>query len=137
LRKLASCDLRLDLSDKLDTLFDETGLAAIAQGITGVIASEPAVNRVRALAGMVHRVATTLNIDLGRWGPRERAGFAQFAPILAQISDLTSWSTTDKSALAELCRSRWAKTERDFIARARALDHLRMALAQIAQPRGR
>jgi len=137
LRKLASCDLRLDLSDKLDTLFDETWLAAIAQGITGVIASGPAVNRVRALAVMVHRVATTLNIDLGRWGPRERAGFAHFAPILAQISDLTSWSTTDKSALAELCRSRWAKTERDFIARARALDRLRTALAHVAHPRGR
>jgi len=131
LRKLAACDLRLDLSDRLDTLFDEAWLAAIGQGITAAVAREPAANRAKALASITRRIAELLNVDLARWTRRERAGFAQFAPILAQIDDLASWPAAARVALAELCRARWATTEREFIACARAHDHLRMALAQV------
>ena len=131
LRQLAACDLRLDLSDNLDTLFGESWLAEIGRRITAAIAREPGQNRAKALAGMARRMAATLGIDLARWTSIERAGFAQFAPILAQVDDLASWAAPDRDALAHLCRARWAKTERDFVARTRAHDRLRTALAQV------
>jgi hypothetical protein len=133
LRQLAVCDLRLDLTDRVDRLFDESWLAQIGQGITTALAREPAANRAAALTGMARRIAGVLNVDRTRWSQRESAGFKQFAPILAQIDDLAAWSSADRAALAELCRARWAVTERDFIARARAHDRLRKALAQVAQ----
>jgi len=133
LRKLAVCDLRLDLTDRVDRLFDETWLPAIARGITTALARESVLNRGQALARMTRRIATVLGIDLARWTARERAGFAQFAPILAQIDDLASWSTSDKDALAALARARWAKVERGFIARMSEHDRLRMALAALGR----
>ncbi len=135
LRKLAACDLRLDLSDRVDRLFDENWLPALGRGITAAIAREPAVNRGRALAQLTRRIAQLLNVDLTRWSARERTGFAQFAPILAQIDDLSRWPEADRRALGELTRSRWATNERDFAARMRAHERLRLALARAAVAR--
>ncbi len=132
LRKLAVCDLRLDLSDRVDRLFDEACLPALGRGITAAIAREPAVNRAQAQVQLTRRIAGRLDIDLAQWPARERAGFAQFAPILAQIDGLAQWPAADKRALAELARARWATNERDFAARMRAHDRLRVALARAA-----
>jgi hypothetical protein len=133
LRKLAVCDLRLDLSNRLDRLFDEAWLPALGRGITAAIAREPALNRGKALAQITRRVAALLDIHLAQWSARERAGFAQFAPILAQIDDLARWPAGDLRALAELARARWHAVERDFAAHMRAHERLRLSLARAAQ----
>ncbi|MGE5337602.1 MAG: hypothetical protein ACM3PU_07220 [Gemmatimonadota bacterium] len=132
LRGLALCDLRLDLSDRVDRLFDEAWLPVLGRGVTAAIARESAVNRGRALAQLTRRIAKLLDVDLTRWSARERTGFAQFAPILAQIEDLARWPAEDRRALAELARARWAANERDFAARMRAHGRLRLALMRAA-----
>ncbi len=132
LRKLAACDLRLDLSERVDRLFDEAWLPALGRGITAVLAREPAANRARSVAQLARRIARLLGIELAQWSARERAGFAQFAPILAQIEDLAQWPAGERHALAELARVRWATCERDFATRMCAHDRLRRALAAVA-----
>jgi hypothetical protein len=133
LRRLAGCDIRLDLADGTDTLFDEAWLPAIGRGITEAIARVPQVNRGRALPQLAQQVATRLGADLGGWSAAERAGLAQFAPLLAQIDDLAAWPAADKRAAIDLVRARQAPTERPFIGLLRAHARLRGALARVGR----
>jgi hypothetical protein len=134
LRTLAACDVHLDLAaDAGERFFDEAWLQPLARGITAAIAGEGIDNRARALQRLCRRIATALAVRLDEWSVLERRGFAQFAPILAQIDDLEQWPRTDRGALGELVRARWAVQERDFIARMREHERLRHALARAAQ----
>jgi len=134
LRRLAGCDIHLDLADDAgEKFFDEAWLQRLADGITGAIAREGVMNRAESLRQLAERLAGVLGIRLADWTALERQGFAQFAPILAQIDGLAAWPRAEREALVQLCRARWAPQERGFIGRMRDHGRLRMALAQAAQ----
>ena len=134
LRRLAACDLWLDLADDAaETYFDESWLPRLAAGITAAIAREGVADRAEAVQRLSRRIADVLGIELSRWTAIERKGFAQFAPILAQIDDLASWPRAEREALARIVRTRWAPQERGFVAAMRAHDRLRLALGLAAR----
>jgi hypothetical protein len=134
LRKLAACDLYLDLADDAaERFFDEAWLPRIAAGITAAIAREGAASRAVALRRMSQRIAGVLGIRLVECSAIERQGLAQFAPILAQIDDLASWPRAEREALAQLVRDRWATQELNFIARMSAHDRFRRSLVEAAR----
>jgi hypothetical protein len=134
LRRLAACDIHLDLADDAgERFFDEAWLQNLAAGVTAALARDGVTNRAEALRRLAERLARTLGIRLGDWTALERQGFAQFAPILAQIDDLAAWPRAERAALAQLCRARWAPQERDFMERMRGHDRLRLSLARAAQ----
>jgi hypothetical protein len=140
LRKLAACDIHLDLTDDAgEKFFDEAWLEQLGAGITVAFAREGAASRAEALASMEKRLAGLLGVRLAEWSAIERQGFAQFAPILAQVDDLAAWPKGDREALAQVVRGRWAVRERGVIAGMRKHERLRVALAaaanrQAAQP---
>jgi hypothetical protein len=129
LRRLAACDLQLDLGDRNDPLFDEAWLPAIGRGVTDAISRMPASSRSRALAQLVRQVCAQLGVDPTGWPAHERTGLAQFAPILAQVEDLAAWPAADKRAVVDLVRLRQAPAEREYVARLREHRRLREALA--------
>jgi hypothetical protein len=136
LRRLAACDIHLDLAEDADEKsFDEALLQDLAAGITVAIAREGLMNRADALQHLSERIAGALGIRLADWTGLQRQGFAQFAPLLAQIDDLATWPKAERDALGEIIRARWAPQERDFIAGMRGHDRLRLALARAAQRR--
>jgi hypothetical protein len=131
LRRLAACDVHLDLADDAaEKFFDESRLEALGAGITAAIAREGAASRAEALESMQQRIAGLLGIELADLSEVERQGFAQFAPILAQVGDLAAWPKGDREALAQVVRARWAQQERDFIWLMCVHDRLRIALAR-------
>jgi hypothetical protein len=134
LRRLAACDLHLDVAeDAAERFFDEAWLPALGAGVTAAISREGNATRAGALRRMSKRVAVPLGIELSRWGAVERKGFTQFTPILAQIDDLGAWPKEDREALARAVRARWALQEREFVAALRTHERLRAALARIAR----
>jgi len=133
LRRLAACDLHLDLNaDAPAKFFDEAWLARLAGGITAAIAREVVANRAAALQRLSQRIAGVLGVELSRWSSLERKGLAQFAPVLAQIDDLGAWPTAERDALAQIVRARWAPQEREFVAGMGAHERLRRALGMAA-----
>jgi hypothetical protein len=134
LRRLAACDLYLDLTDDAAQRgFDERWLSALANGIADASARVNEPNRTVAQRKLALQLARVLRIDLSAWSPRERESFTLFAPLLAQLENLQQWSRQDKDALAQLSRVRLAPRERDYIRRVRDHDRLREALAHAAQ----
>ena len=134
LRRLAACDLYLDLTDNAAQRgFDERWLPALANGIADASARVNEPSRIAAQRKLAVQLARDLRIDLAAWSRSEREGFGLFAPLLAQVEDLPQWSKQDKVALARLCRVRFAPRERDYVALMRDHDRLREALARAAQ----
>ena len=139
LRRLAAGDLHLDLTAEAGArFFEEAWLDAIAANITATIARaaavpSPTASRRIAARRLTQQVAAALEIDLAELAPLERRGLAQYAPILAQIADLETWPRADRTALAALCRARWAVNEREFIGRLRAHERLRAALTAVGR----
>jgi hypothetical protein len=133
LRRLAASDIHLDLSDDAaDRFFDEAWLPQLAAGITTAIAREGVADRAEALNRLSQRIAGVLGVGLSRWSALERKGFARFAPVLAQIDDLASWSKAERDALARIVRARWAQQEREFVALISGHERLRRALGMAA-----
>jgi len=136
LRRLAACDLHLDLADDAtERFFDESWLPRLAHGITAAIAAAAPARRADALRALANEVAARLGARLSGWTALEREGLLQFAPILAQIDDLGAWPPADRAALARLLRARWAPQERGFIGLLREHARLRVSLARVAQRR--
>jgi hypothetical protein len=133
LRKLAACDLRLDLTARVDTVFDESWLTILGQRITAVLAREPAPRRADATARVVRRTAAALGVDVARWPTTARRGFAQIAVLLAQVDDLPDWPAAERAELARLCRCRWDPVERDFALGMARQDRLRETLGRAAR----
>jgi len=134
LRRLAACDLYLDLTgDAAQRGFDERWLPALVKGIADASARVNEPNRAAAQRKLAAQVARVLRIDLAAWSRRERTGFELLAPLVAQIEDLPRWPHQDQDALAALCRARLAPRERDYVGRMRDHDRLREALARAAR----
>lgn len=134
LRRLAACDIHLDVADDAgETFFDEAWLEHLAAGITPALASEGVASRAEALVSMEKRIAGLLGIRMAELNAVERQGLAQFAPVLAQIDDLGQWPQADRDALARIVRARWAAQEREFIAGLRGHARLRLALGDAAR----
>jgi hypothetical protein len=130
LRRLAACDVDLDVTENARQMFfDEARLQDLAAGITAAIAREGALNRAEALKRLSGRIADALGIRLTNWTALEQRGFAQFVSVLAQIDDLATWPKADRDALGTIVRARWAAQEREFIAGMRGHERLRTALA--------
>jgi hypothetical protein len=134
LRRLAACDLYLDLTnDAARRGFDEGWLPVLVNGIADALARVNEPNRAAAQRQLALQVTRVLQVDLAAWPRHEREGLELLAPLVAQIEDLRQWSDQDKDALAQLCRARLAPRERDYIGRMRDHDRLREALARAAQ----
>ena len=136
LRRLAACDIHLDLADDAGrSFFDEAWLEHLAAGITAALAREGPASRSEALARLTKRIAGLLGIRLADSSAIERQGLAQFAPILAQVDGLADWPRAERDALAHIVRARWAAQERGFIEAMRCHGRLRTALGDAARRR--
>ncbi|HTS21204.1 MAG TPA: hypothetical protein VMN79_05265 [Casimicrobiaceae bacterium] len=134
LRRLAACDLCLDLTaDAARRGFDERWLPPLVNGIADASARTGEPNRAAARRKLAVALAGILRIDLTAWSRRERESFELLAPIVAQVDDVAQWSSSEKDALAKLCRLRLAPREREYVERMRDHDRLREALARAAQ----
>lgn len=137
LRRLAACDLHLDLESDADQRFvDESALDALGRGITAAFAREGAARRQTALAQMTGRLAGVLGIDQARWSAPERQGLALLAPLIAQVADLDTWDADERNRLADLCRLRTAPDELPFVRQLRDHGRFREALIRAARAQG-
>lgn len=138
LRRLAACDLHLDLDSDADERFvDESALDALGRGITAAFAREGTARRQTALAQMTGRLARVLDVNQARWSSPERRGWALLAPLIAQVSDLDTWSADERKSLADLCRVRTAPDELPFVRQLRDHRRFREALVHAARTQGR
>jgi hypothetical protein len=136
LRRLAACDLHLDLADDAAAeFFDEGWLPRLAAGVTAAIAREGVADRAEALRRLSSRLAALLGIRVADLNVVERNGLMQFAPILAQVDDLAAWPKADRDALEQIVRVRWAPQERGFVAAMRGHGRLRAALSRASADR--
>jgi hypothetical protein len=137
LRRLASCDLVLELPDSADTaLFDERFLVTVGVAVAEQLAPHAASERQAHVQWLSRELCARLTGELRPLRADERIGAACLAPVIALLEDeVTSWPADDRAALWELVRLKGQRREREFAQASRAHTRWWRALAEFCRRR--
>ncbi|MGZ8273282.1 MAG: hypothetical protein ACXWUM_05150 [Burkholderiaceae bacterium] len=119
LRRLATGDLQLDLSDwdPADG-FEESALDRVGTVLARRLADVPVWSRTAAARVLSREVETACAARPARWSSGEREAFQRLAPLAALLSALPSWPRAERSSLGALLRAKGGIGERAFAQRA-------------------
>jgi hypothetical protein len=122
LRRLASCDLVLELPDAAGTaLFDEQWTVTVGRAVAEHLASHPASARQAHVESLSRELCERLTGARRALRADERAGAAHLIPVIALLRDeVSTWPSDDRSALWELVRLKGQPREREFAKASRA-----------------
>jgi len=115
LRRLASAHLIYELPNTEAGAWDHFSTRNL-----GLAANHRMAREFRGDAASLRRVASgrlakLLYVSPARWTPLERQALEDFATILVNVREITSWSTTEKQALVELIRAKSAPAEMRYL----------------------
>ena len=122
LRRLASCDLVLELPDSAGTaLFDERWLVTVGGAVAEQLASQAASARQAHVETLARELCERLTGARRPLRADERAGAAYLVPVIALFQDeVSAWPPDDRAALWELVRLKGQRREREFALASRA-----------------
>ncbi len=119
LRRLATGDLHLDLSDwDPADAFDESALDHVGTALARRLAEVPVWSRTEAARVLSRSVETACDARPARWTGGARDAFQRLAPLAGLLSALPSWPKAERSSLGALLRAKGGTGERDFAQRA-------------------
>jgi hypothetical protein len=137
LRKLVSANLFLQLGSPRRDVIGAIPTGAIGLAATDYVTSRFGTDREGATGELAIEAAARLGVDgWRRWPAGERLFWERWAPIVAVIPGLDTWSTEEKRDLAAVIRAKGGRRESDFVARFDAHPRLGSALVTLAH-RGR
>ncbi|HEX5639967.1 MAG TPA: hypothetical protein VFX81_09220 [Burkholderiaceae bacterium] len=142
LRRLATGDLHLDLSDwdPVDA-FEESALDHVGTVLARRLADVPVWSRSEAARALAREVEAACAARPARWPRAERAAFERLAPLAALLPALPAWSSAERRSLGALLRAKGGTGERDFAQQATACPRFYRELASVllgsARPAGR
>ena len=112
LRKLASCDMHLNLpGSKQSEFFDEEWLVTSSMLATRSLATAESGSREQSANRVAARIARDIGLRaLHQWSPQERRAFIRIAPIIAAVSP-ADWLGDQKRSLRELLRAKGGYNE--------------------------
>ena len=118
LRKLATCDMHLNLPGARQADFFDEGWIEISSLLaTRQLAATGHRSRRRAQDGLAHQLAADLAIDsMAGWTQEERRWFVRLAPLVSALNP-GAWSARDRKKLVDLIRAKGSIHERDFVER--------------------
>ncbi len=141
LKRLSKSDVFLDISSPQRATFRELSLVNLGFAVTDLVGQEFGGNRRLAESEAVKRVSRWLGISSSsRWNENEKKALVRMAPLLAAAPEISGWTKTEKSALADLIRTKGGNQERRFVSR--SITHARFKnllerIAATAARRGR
>jgi hypothetical protein len=132
LRRLATGDLHLDLSDwDPADAFEESALDHVGTVLARRLADVPVWSRSEAARVLARKVEAACAARPARWRAGEREGFERLAPLAGLLAALPSWPRTERSSLGALLRAKGGTGERDFAQRATACPRFYRELANV------
>jgi len=131
LKKLALSDMYIAPGQRAPKPFKELRVTELAFAVTRMAAQRFAGDRQQALRYALSKVKAS-GLAPGRLSSQERLQFERFAPLLALIEDLPSWSRAEKRGLLEIIKSKAETREIKYIRNLQKHRRLRMAFDKIA-----
>ena len=111
LKKLAESDLHISPGRETDAPFRELSVIKLGFAVTKLVAERFDGDRQAAQCWATEYIGRILEIDLKGWTDIEKLQFERFAPLLALIKDLSSWSKIDKDDLISTIRAKGTTKE--------------------------
>jgi len=115
LRRLSKSDVFLHMESNQMHIWRELSLVNLGYVVTKYAAEAYDGNRDLMVDKSVVAVMSRLNVRRWKqWPENEIVSLERLAPLIANIPDLSRWSTKDKTALVRLIRAKGAVHERGF-----------------------
>ena len=134
LRRLVSANLFLQIGPSRRDVIGAIPTSAIGLAVTGYLNNRFGADRERATGDLAAEAAARMGVDgWRRWPPGERLFWERWAPLVALIPGLDTWSAAEKCDLAALIRAKGGRRESDFVARFDAHPRLGAALVSLAR----
>jgi len=136
LRRLADHPMFLDLAGARDDALGRIDLGLIGDASSRVLSGR-GTTRPGGLRLCVREVRALLGLDsLDDWSPQERRALRDWAPLVLALPNVTRWSASNRSRLADVVRAKGGPHQLDFVRRFDAHARLRGALLSLGSSEG-
>jgi len=115
LRKLAAGHVFYEFGNGPRGLWDSFSVRNIGLAVQRRMADQFDGDPEKMCGACSATLATTLNVDPGRWSKLEQAAFKDFAFALSLVPELADWNTAQKQALVEIIRAKVSVDEADYL----------------------
>jgi hypothetical protein len=134
LRKLVSANLFLQAGPPRRDVIGAIPTGAIGLAVTDYANRRFGDDREQATAVLAHEAAARLDVrGWRRWSAGERLFWERWAPLVALMPGLDSWTPDEKRELAAIIRAKGGRRESDFVARFDAHPRAGAALVELAR----
>ena len=134
LRTLVSANLFLQIGQPRRDVIGAIPTGAIGLAVTDYLNDRFGADRERATKELAAEAAARLGVDgWKRWPAGERLFWERWAPLVAILPGLDSWSAAERLDLAGVIRAKGGRRESDFVARFDAHPRLGAALVALAR----
>ena len=134
LRKLVGSNLFLQVGPPRRDVIGAIPVGAIGLAVTDYVNRRFGEDREQATAVLADEAARRLNVrGWRRWNAGERLFWERWAPLVALMPGLDSWTPDEKRELAAIIRAKGGRRESDFVARFDAHPRVGAALVSLAR----
>jgi hypothetical protein len=137
LRTLVTANLFLDLGAPRRDVLGDIPTERIGLAASDLVASRFGADRERATVTLAVEAASRLGVrDWRQWPSGEWLFWERWAPLVALLPGLDTWTGDERGALVEIIRAKGGRRESDYVARFDAHPRLGAALASLARAQG-
>jgi hypothetical protein len=138
LRQLVRANLFLQTGDARTDVIGAIPTDAIGLRVSEAVAARFGSDRERATAVLADEAAAALDVSgWRRWPAGERLFWERWAPLVALMPGLGTWSSAERQALVAVIRAKGGRRESDFVARFDGHPRLGASLVVLAEQRRR
>jgi hypothetical protein len=135
LKKLVPYNVYLDLEEPRDDVIGIFPLAKVGEAITALLARRFGSDRERATRELSAEVASLLGSPPWKeLSQEERQAFQRWAPLVACLEGVESWTRSERLALFEVMRAKGGRRESDFALKFDRHAKLRAAFRAFQRP---
>jgi hypothetical protein len=134
LRKLVSANLFLQTGHSRTDVIGAIPTGAIGLAVTDYVNNRFGADRERATEELADEAAARLGVaGWRRWPAGERLFWERWAPLVALLTGLDSWSPAEKHDLTAIIRAKGGRRESEYVTRFDAHPRLGAALVLLAR----
>jgi hypothetical protein len=115
LRKLAAEHVFYEFGDEPHGLWDNFSTRNIGLAVQRLMAKKFKGDPAKMRCQTASSLAEVLGVDPGKWNALEQDAFANFAPVLALVHDLSNWTEVEKRAVVQIIRAKVLPDEGDYL----------------------
>ena len=131
LRKLAAEHVFYEFGEGRQGLWDNFSTRNVGLAVQRLMAKKFKGDPDKMRRETTSSLAQILRVDSGKWSALEQEAFADFAPVLALVDDLSRWTNVEKHGVEQIIRAKVLPSEAEYLRLFRQHRRLKQAFLRL------